>query len=331
MRRIALSIVCGFLVCSASAQFFNQVNWEDHRHQIEFGLGVSNFLGDLGGKDGIGTNDLKDLEPSEYNFGGFIGHKYALREKFFLRTNFSFAQVSGNDELTEEAFRNNRNLHFKSNVFELSLMAEFELPLNFRKGHVHDIKGVRGWRNGGSSIFIFGGIGGFYFNPKAQLDGTWYELHALRTEGQGLPGGPEEYRRVALSFPVGLAITKRLAPQFSMGLELTYRYTTTDYMDDVSSRYYNPYDIALYGEENAELAAYFSNPALGLSQGGKPNVVTSPGQQRGDPEDDDGWMLLTVKCQYLFGDNYRGSKGKFKQKRRVRPMRKPKRRSSGRF
>ena len=83
------------------AQFFNKVNWEDNRHQLEVGTGASNFLGDLGGKDATGTNDLQDLEPTEYNFGAFIGYKYTILPKFYGRANLTYARVSGSDALTQ--------------------------------------------------------------------------------------------------------------------------------------------------------------------------------------------------------------------------------------
>jgi len=323
LMKYSLTILLLLATIVLQAQFFNKVNWEDNRHQLEVGSGTSNFLGDLGGKDARGTNDLQDLEPSEYNFGAFIGYKYTIFPKFYGRVNFTYARVSGSDELTAEAFRRNRNLHFRSNIWELSMLAEYEIPINFRKGHIHDLRGVKGWKNGGSSLFVFVGIGAFHFNPQAQLDGTWYYLHPLRTEGQGLPNGPEEYRRVALSVPFGGSFTKRLSPQFSLGFELSYRFTSTDYIDDVSTEYYNPYDIALFNDENPEVAAYFSNPALGVAEEGQPNYVTAPGQQRGDPENDDGWMIFTVKGQYLLGNGYRSPRSQFRRYR-AKPLKRRK-------
>lgn len=298
-----------------TSQFFNKVNWEENRHQIELGLGTSNFLGDLGGKDAVGTNDFQDLEMSEFRFGFLIGHKYTLYKKLYLRSNFTFSRVSGNDNLTEEAFRRNRNLHFRSNIFELNAMIEYEIPINFRKGHIYDIKGVKGWNAKGASFYVFLGIGGFYFNPKAQIDGRWVELRPLRTEGQGLPGGPKEYSRISLSIPVGASLSKRITDILSMGIEVSYRYTFTDYIDDVSTVYYSPYDIALYDETGqGDAAAYLSNPSLGPQQGGVGSYATAPGQQRGDETDDDGFMLLTIKAQYLLKDKGPKRKGARRKK-----------------
>lgn len=327
MLRISTYLTCLLLTIglSAEAQFFNRDKWQDMRHQLEFGIGASNFMGELGGKDAIGTNDLRDFEIQETLLSAFVGYKWTMYKKLHLRTNLTYGQVSGDDKLTAEPFRNNRNLSFRSNIFEAAVMLEWEIPINKRKGHIYDIRGARGWAHGGSSFYVFGGIGGFYFNPKANVDGQWVELRPLRTEGQGLPDGPDEYKPYSICIPVGVALSKRISPRTSVGIELTYRYTFTDYIDDVSTEYYNPTDIALYvGGEQGELASYLSNPSLGLAQEGLPSNVTAPGQQRGDSSDDDGYMYGWVKCQYLLSDANRRNKGFNTKKRRYNKKRRSK-------
>lgn len=319
MMRSSLILIFTALSCSVNAQFFNKVDWRLNRHQVELGLGVSNFLGDLGGKDAIGTNDLQDLELVETNFAMTIGYKYTLYRKLYLRTNFSYGTVSGDDKLTEEPFRMNRNLNFRSRIFEGTAMLEYEIPISTRKGHIYDIKGAKGWKNGGSSFYIFAGIGAFRYNPQTNLNGEWIDLRPLRTEGQGLPGGPEEYGKWGINIPLGLALSKRISRRSSLALELTYRYTFTDYIDDVSTSYYNPYALAAYAEDGYEdIAAYLSNPSLGMEQGGMPNRVTAPGQQRGDVKDDDGYMFAFLKYQYLLQRNNAASTkvAKFKPRSR---------------
>jgi len=304
MRRFILSIVLITTCLAGQAQFFNKIDWRLNRHSLEFGGGISNFLGELGGKDAIGTDDLQDLELSQSRFSFMVGYKYSLYKKLHLRANFTYGTLAGNDDLTDEPFRHNRNLHFRSRIFEVAAMLEYELPINLRKGHIYDIKGVQGWTNGGSSIYAFIGIGGFHFNPQAEFDGQWVDLKPLRTEGQGLPGGADEYRKVGLVVPIGLSISKRVAKRLALSLEVTYRYTFTDYIDDVSTSYYNPYELQLYVDEGyEELASYLSNPALGVAQGGLYPRVTAPGQQRGDETDNDGYMFVFLKAQYLLERN----------------------------
>lgn len=290
-------------------QFFNKIDWRLNRHQLELGLGVTNFLGDLGGKDDIGTNDFQDLELPMTRFGLTFGYKYTLYKKLHLRTDFSYGTLAGDDKLTKEPFRENRNLHFRSRVFELAAMLEFEIPINLKRGHIYDIKGVKGWKNKGSSLYIFAGIGGFHYNPKAYVDSNWVALRPLRTEGQGLPGGPERYKKLGFCIPVGFAISKRVTHQMSLALEANFRFTNTDYIDDVSTDYYNPYEIALYAPDGYEdVAAYLSNPALGKPEGGLSNRVTANGQQRGDVKDDDAYMFVLLKAQYLIERNQQVAK-----------------------
>lgn len=297
-------------------QFFDREKWQDQRHQMTIGIGASNFLGDLGGKDAIGTNDFQDLELGQTRLAAMIGYKYTLYKKLYLRTDFTFAQVSGDDRLTNEPFRNNRNLNFRSNIFELAALLEYELPIRKRRGHIYDIKGAKGWRYQGVSVYVFGGIGAFYYNPKTYFQGQWVPLRPMRTEGQGLPGGVDEYSNYSICFPLGISITRRISHQVSIGLEASYRFTLTDYIDDVSTNYYDPSNLELFlGGAEGELAAYLSNPSLGLENDGLWQHVTKPGQQRGDPEDRDGYMTLMFRTNILLEDQYGYRKGKFNPKK----------------
>jgi len=297
--------------------FFTKDGFEKYRSHLEFGFGASNFLGDLGGKDGIGTNDFRDLEFTEFNMAGFIGYRHAFFKHLYGRANFAYGRVTGNDKLTKEVFRNNRNLSFRSDIFEFDFMAEFWVQLGGKKGHQYKLKRVgkeeSPWRVRGAYFTAFAGLGLFHFNPKAYVQEQWVELRPLRTEGQGLPNGPAEYRLWQLNIPVGVSLMFNMHKHWSMGLELQYRYTFTDYIDDVSTNYYSPDDIALYNEDGlGDLAAYLSNPALGAQSGGVGNYSTSVGQQRGDPRDDDGYLYALLKMDYWFNS---ASNKKFNKKR----------------
>ena len=98
--------------------------------------------------------------------------------------------LAGNDNLTSEPYRQNRNLSFKSDIFELSVMYELHLYVE-GQGHLHDLRGAQGERSSRVGLYLFAGVGGFYFNPKAQFNGNYLALQPLATEGQGLEGGPE--------------------------------------------------------------------------------------------------------------------------------------------
>jgi hypothetical protein len=244
------------------------------------------------------------------------GYRHCFLQNLYGRADFAYGRVSGNDNLTKEAFRNNRNLNFRSDIFEVDLMAELWIKLHMKKGHQYNLKRVDAvsgpWNMRGMYMTIFGGVGFFHFNPKANFQGQWIALNPLRTEGQGLPNGPSPYRLNQFNIPVGMSLMFRLDKQWSFGIELTYRYTFTDYIDDTSTNYYDPATIAASNTNGqGEIAAYLSDPSLGVANGGLGNYVTAPGQQRGDPTDRDGYMYALLKVDYWVMN-----KAKFKPSKR---------------
>ncbi len=272
-----------------SQGFYNRNAWKKHRHEFNFGLGASNFLGEVGGRDRVGSGFIFDLEPSKTKFAAQINYQYYMAEKFVLRTSFTYGSVAGDDALTAEPFRNNRNLHFQSVILEGGIGFEYQF-LKEKIGNIYNLKSNTGKKLGTKSFslgfYFTAGVSGFYFNPKATApDGNLVALKPLRTEGQGLPGGAEEYSNFSVAIPVGLGMRKSINRTMGIKLELTHRFTFTDYIDDISTVYY---DRAVLNQEVGGYAAYFSNPQLG----NKPPVVTQPGQQRGDPNDRDGYMFF---------------------------------------
>jgi hypothetical protein len=204
-------------------------------HEISFGLGMANYIGDLSPKHNtqIPTNFLNS---QNIKVSYTLGYKYNFEEFFSIGINASFMNVSAYDsdnadvkQYNDAFFRYIRNLSFYSDITEVNAMVGFEPFRNFNN-----------WNNDKILIspIISAGIGFFSFDPKASYNGQEVSLRALSTEGQGLTGGPSKYSTTAFSFPIGLGV-KAYFPQrnFWIGLEGVYRYTSTDYLDDVSGVY----------------------------------------------------------------------------------------------
>ena len=172
-----------------------------------------------------------------------IRDSYFLARKMALRGRLTYGILAGNDNLTTEVFRQNRNLSFKSDVYEASLVYELHL-YSEELGHVYDLRGVKGTKSSRVGFYLFAGIGAFYFDPKAQLENKWVRLKPLGTEGQGLPGGAREYSNFQVCVPMGIGLRKALSKQISIGAELQYTKTFTDYVDDVSTIYYDNEKLA---------------------------------------------------------------------------------------
>ena len=73
---------------------------------------------------------------------------------------------------------------------------------------------------------------------------TTKTLRPLRTEGQGMPGDTmfapgTTYGPVAICIPMGIGIKKAFNGNGGIKLEFGFRFTNTDYLDDVSGSYYD--------------------------------------------------------------------------------------------
>jgi len=270
--------------------------------QIGISIGSSSFLGDLGGARTIGRTSVYDLDLLSTRPSVGIYFKQTMGARFALRFNGVYARVWGSDALTNAKtpaagagwHRYYRNLSFRSYIIEASVVGEMNL-LSFEPGSMK-----RRW-----TPYIFGGIGAFRFDPKANIGGQWVRLQPLGTEGQGLIQYPQKkkYSLIQLAFPVGAGIKTNLNSHYVLGFEVGHRFTSTDYIDDVSTTYPDPaFYYANYSPQQAALASSLSD----RSSGEYPNK-TAPGQQRGDPSNRDSYFLTGVTLTYIFSTT-RGSR-----------------------
>lgn len=304
----ATFLLLGVLIAasSANAQFFrDNNNWKKYKSEFSLQFGVSNFLGDLGGGDGVGRPFLYDLDAAQTNYAFSLAYRYFVSKNFSVRGNLSYAQVTGDDLESNFVYRRNRNLHFRSPIIEGAAMAEYHL-LREALGFRYKFRGMRKGSGGNRlGIYTFAGIGMFYYNPQAQLSnngvrvGKWYNLRELGTEGQGIKADTDFYSPVALTIPMGMGFKYTLSRTVSLGLEIAYRKTFTDYLDDVSTNYYDNDVIgATYGPEAAQLA----DPSLDLV----PDFVdgtyeyshTKAGFQRGNPDKKDAYFFTQFTISY---------------------------------
>ncbi|NNC83652.1 MAG: hypothetical protein HKN79_08745 [Flavobacteriales bacterium] len=309
-RGLNLIITCLILLFigqELNAQFYrNQGYWKKDRWYILGGVGASNFLGELGGRDQIGSDFIWDLETKEFKPALSIGIRYVTSSKTSIRGHFSYAKIGGDDALTREPFRFNRNLHFESKLYEVSAIFEYQI-FNIRPGHRYNLAGVKGQKPRKANIYGFIGVAGIHFNPKGKLGDTWYELQPLGTEGQNIEEEP--YSLYSIAIPLGIGYRWRVVNNdWMVGIEIGHRITFTDYMDDVSTVYYDETELmnqrGLSPQDNL-LAAYFADPSLGYyidENGEQVNLnSTFTGAQRGDPDDNDAYLFVQATVSYQLG------------------------------
>ncbi len=282
------------------AQTFMRPNeWKKYKREVFVTAGASNFLGDLGGGNQEGTRfGPSDLDWDQTRVALGFGARYKLSRFINVAGKFSYLAVRGNDAATEDIYRKNRNLNFRSSIFELSGRMEIGYQSTRRGGNRYGIRKNYGkGKNFTHNIFAFAGLGGFYFNPKGvDASGKIHKLRPLHTEGQGLPGGPKQYSNVNISIPMGFYYKLTINKVWSVGLEFAHRKTFTDYIDDVSTVYYDPVALTqAYGP----LSAAMADPSLGLIPGASSPAADGTPAQRGD-SDKDSFMSLEISVSYIF-------------------------------
>ena len=300
MKRILILLV---LVSTVSLAQRRMPLMKKNRSEIVVGVGATNFLGDLGGANGVGTHIFRDIEFSTTRPDISVGYRYFFTPVFSARAGIYYGLVSGNDNLTGQPDREYRNLSFKSNIWELSAQAEGAFLTIYREGHRYDIKRAKGYKNILFQGYAFVGAGAFHFNPKGYYRGKWYKLQELGTEGQGLPGEPEKYKRVGFCIPIGAGFRYGLNRRMTIGLEYGIRKTFTDYIDDVSGVYYDKETIREY---NGDAAAYFADPSSGLLPS-----WTATGTDRGHPNYKDSYMFMFVTATYRLSGQHKRTNAKF--------------------
>jgi len=277
--------------------------------EIIIGLGASNFLGDLGGSDMIGSDpfSFRDLNFSATKPVGSIAYRYRFDRTHAIRVSVFYGYLSGNDAYSDEYYRNYRNIHFRTPVVELA--GQYDLMINRqREGYKYKLRGIKGWRFYNIDTYFFAGLGAFWFSSEAKYpyDRKWHKLSPLSTEGQGLIPTRKRYSPVQITIPLGIGFKYGISEKWGIGLEYGIRKTFTDYMDDTSTTYFDNNEIR---RNFGDVAAYFADPNISITDSSvPPTEQTAPGEQRGNPTNYDSYMFATFTITYSVS-GYRSREG----------------------
>ncbi len=297
-------------------------------------LGVStnalNYFGDVVPKTSMTSTDISFTRPGlGISSSVRLGSSMAVRAGFLYGriTSSDFGVADPNDALA--VYRYARNLHFRNNIKDFSLVGVWDLLSNpgtvmFRMNF---------------TPYVFAGISVFHHNPKALVPerailhpydtitpseaGQWVSLRPLHTEGKN-----NAYSAFQLSIPVGIGFRYRINQLMDFEAEMSYRHLFTDYLDDVSHNYVDkgtldsdlakimsdrslePTD-ALTGEErlqklkNSDLINTQTVTYVGAD--GKPYIImTGYGQAnqiRGSSKDNDVFITTTFRLVFIIGGN----------------------------
>jgi hypothetical protein len=246
-----------------------------------------------------------------------------------------YGTLSGSDSKSasktgENVYRYHRNLSFRNRIKELSVVAYFDLFKN-ESTYISRVS----W-----TPYAYIGLAGFLHNPQAKAPATdlkgnqlpeagkWVDLRPLGTEGQysnlaatDANHGIKPYSLLQIAIPFGIGARFRINEVMDLWSDIGFRYTFTDYLDDVSRNYVSLDNLTAKDQSKNELARAMSyrNNELGPPS----NPYTPPGSAytvesgygseykeniRGNKSNRDIYMVTSIRLTYILGATFHKAK-----------------------
>ena len=235
--------------------------------EFGIGLGAGHYFGDLNTRARLNRPKLATGLFFRKNFSNYIA----------LRVAGNFTQLGYSDIYnTQNDYMHRRNLSFNTSVWELGLQGDF----NFYKF----LPGNPDFR---FTPYITFGVSIFSYDPYAYLNGNKYFLRNLGTEGQGTAAYPDRkpYSSMAVALPLGVGLKYAINSKINLGVEVLYRFTNTDYLDDVSTTYVDPSVFPRNPDGSASVASLLSDRSY---ETGTP--IGIKGRERGNSKNMDAFV-----------------------------------------
>lgn len=212
MKKLSLILLIALcLHFNANAQY-------EYVQEGEVGItaGVAHYFGDL--------NNRAAFNRPKIALGVFLRKQFGNYTA--LRIAAHYAKLGYSDQFSENEYQRSRNLSFNTNIFEFALRGDF----NFFKFVPTD-------PNYAFTPYATIGVGIFNYDPYAYYNGEKYYLRPLNTEGETFYEGRKAYSTIAVCIPIGFGVKYAVTDKINVSFEIAHRFTTTDYLDDVSKTY----------------------------------------------------------------------------------------------
>ncbi|MCP4459548.1 MAG: hypothetical protein GY816_16225 [Cytophagales bacterium] len=259
----------GHLVCG---QNFLSWKFNDRYFSLSAGTGSVTYFGDLNPQHKIsGRVKLSTL-----------GIEARLLNHVSARIEGAYYTLQGSDSRAADgSFEQQRNLSFTSRNLE----GNFQV-LYYLKEYTGDYYSRWDW-----DPYIGVGVGITTYNPYTELLGKKYLLRPLATEPD------KEYGKTTLVMPITAGIKFRVNDFANLIFELGFRYSTTDYLDDVSTTFpetYPNFTIEQLSNRRDEIKV--------VNQDAYDALVN--GAQRGDNSSKDSYLFIGLKAEIFLPKNF---------------------------
>jgi hypothetical protein len=238
-----------------------------YRHtSIGLGGGSSHYLGETA----LYKYPIEALS-TQVRWNGTVDYTRYISPWLSTRLAFSYVRIAGSDydfgkkNLTNFDFANNyvRNLHFRNDIKELSLVSILNIVEQNNRGYLKRDRLIP---------YLFVGVSAFHHDPKArgfspkvtvgggvdeyiysfvERETTWTKLRVIGSEGQSVNGTPRlatdvypsKSSIISFSLPLGAGLRVKVSSKMDLAFEAGINPTITDYLDDIGGNYANPLDF----------------------------------------------------------------------------------------
>lgn len=285
------ALALGLALLAAPKAEAQQFSKRKQYNSVGFSLNAMNYFGDLVPKVNFASLRAGATRP---NVGLSITRRFYPRVSGRLA--LAYGRIVGDDSKAADQndpnaqYRYNRNMNFRNDIFEGSGVVIVDLIEN-RNNYLKRPDFVP---------YVFAGLAGFHHNPQGEVKpasaggnptgltpGTFVDLQSLKTEGQS-----STYSLWQLSIPFGGGVRYRINRNFDAALEVGWRKTFTDYLDDVSGNFTAP------GNLGTDAARYFGG-GITRSTDGTFAGFRNPGQKRGTGNRTDWYVQTGISLNYI--------------------------------
>ncbi|SDI36230.1 Outer membrane protein beta-barrel domain-containing protein [Chryseobacterium taeanense] len=216
------------LLFSFLAALGTVVSVKAQRNELGVRLGMSNLVGDIGRTNYILQKPLDLSKASDWGvpFYGGILYRFNFNPHQTVRLDLGYNQIQFSDKVAKEEYRKNRNSFGKNNVYEASLVFEYNFfPVNNEQKSM-------------VSPYIFGGVGALMFDaPKATF------INDFKRDADGVALAPTNEldftttpvystgTKTTMNIPFGVGLKYKFNYNWAIFAEATFRYTLTDQLD----------------------------------------------------------------------------------------------------
>lgn len=272
--------------------------------EVGFGAGTSTYYGALAGYRTV----LKStFTLPRWNLG--LMYTRHFTPHLSARASFTYARITGDDykyaksDPVKYAAQYIRNLHFRNDLKEFALQGIYQFTADGRNSS----------NRAEFTPYIFGGLALLAHSPEARdvasadggLSKEWVKLQPLGTEGQGQPGYAKPYSLVTMAIPVGFGVRYKLNDNFNLAAEIGFRYTLTNYLDDVGGAYPAPNVLtgqaAVFSDRSGELTAARKggNRQAGINQIISSGQDPAPANRGAGGTFNDSYLLTSFQIHYI--------------------------------